>query len=320
MHRLAIIFCALAAFALLSACASSQHAGASKQPRAALEGVGPFLEKPRDIPIFRGDGSRANWSDIVAQASAADAVLIGENHGYATGLAVAAAVWADILVSPRAAGSNGPSLALEFWERDEQNALDDYLTGVTDEAAFHKAAGPSKARDSASYPRGHREMVEAAKAAGRPVIAANAPRRYVRLARTEGLDRLRALNPRQQQLFRVPDTMFDGRYRDDFEKTMGGTALADGPRQHEAMFRAQSVWDWTMSQSIAQMVEAGNTPAMLVVGCFHIDHQGGLVQALLAQRPATRIVTISFESEDTPTSLPEAEKGRADFIIYAGKR
>lgn len=319
MIRSALLIFMLLSAAMLPACASSSR---TASPRSAPAGVGPYLDRPRDIPLFRADGTRASWADLIADASRADAVLLGENHGHSTGLAVAAAIWQDIIASSSSASTSGPALALEFWERDEQNTLDDYLTSVTDDAAFQKAAGPSKAPGSPSFPQGHVSMVSAAKAAGRPVVAANAPRRYVRLARTEGFDRLRALTPRQRELFRIPDTLAEGRYRDDFEKVMGAKPNDAGviPRENEAMFRSQQVWDWTMAQSVATLINQGHAPAMLVVGCFHIDHTGGLVQALQAQRPGTRTLTISFISEDTPTTLPDTEKGRADYIIYAGKR
>jgi uncharacterized iron-regulated protein len=311
--------------ATMGGCAATSGPGGSRIDHSDAGKNAPFISQPREIPVFRADGRPATWSELITAASQADAVILGENHGHATGLAVAAAIWEDLLAAP-SSSPNGPALALEFWERDEQITLDDFLTGVTDDAAFIKASGKagagkaSTADDSANFPHGHREMIRAAKARNRPVIAANAPRRYVRLARTEGFDRLRALNARQQEMFRIPDTLPEGRYRDDFEKVMGGTALSEGPRQHDDMFRSQSVWDWTMSHSVARLVDAGNTPAVLVVGRFHSDHRGGLVQALESQRPGTRIVTASFIETDAPSTIPDEDKGRADFIIYAGKR
>lgn len=42
-------------------------------------------------------------------------------------------------------------------------------------------------------------MVEAAKAAGRPVIAANSPRRCLRVAKSDGYDKLKGLGQEQRQ-------------------------------------------------------------------------------------------------------------------------
>lgn len=227
---------------------------------------------------------------------------------------------------PRAA------LAMEFLERDEQSHLDDYLTGVTDEAAFRKRTN----RVDGNYPPGHARMIDAARSAGRPVIAANAPRPYVRLARTAGFDRLASLTPEQKRLFRIPDQMppRGTRYRDDFDNLMredpghSPAAQTDPAVEAEritkldATFRAQSMWDWTMSESISRAFRNNNAPVLLVVGRFHIDFDGGLVQALRLQHPGSKTLRISFVDAPLPaTGTPRDEdKGRANYIIYVGAR
>lgn len=279
------------------------------------------MQMPRALSIFRGDGSPATWGDLVAACGAAEAVIVGEMHGQRVGQAFQAAMFADVLAaSPTAAG------ALEFFERDEQAALDDYLSGVTNEAEFRRAAR----RTESNYTSGHAAMVEACKAAGRPVIAANAPRRYVRLARTEGFDRLRELGAEQKRLFAIPEFIPEGRYRSEFFKVMGAENLLDPPADAplseadakqrdniDGMLRSQSVWDWTMAESVARAIVGGARPVVLIVGRFHVDHDGGLVQALRALRPGTRIVTITNIDawSDTPR---DADKNAADFVVYVG--
>lgn len=304
LHRLLV----LGLTVVLTGCASGTRAGRGD------EGHRISGSEARAVVVFRSDGSRAEWNELVSAATGADAVLVGENHSHPLGLASAAALWEDVLErSPRAA------LALEFFERDEQLALDDRLSGVTDAAAFEKAAR----RTPGNYPPGHRAMVEAALRYKRPVIAANAPRRYVRLARTDGYDRLRALNESQRALFRIPDALPTGRYREEFDTIMGGDdSHGDESAERRAerldsVFRSQSLWDWTMGESVARNVELGNTPTMLVVGRFHVDHDGGLPQALRALRPGVKTVTISFEDSWGDT-LPESERGRADYVIHVG--
>jgi uncharacterized iron-regulated protein len=319
-RRLACSLAAVAGLSFFAGCASSPHGeGEHAQTISATD--------TRAVPIFRADGSPASWSDVVAAATSSDVVIFGENHGHPLGLAAADAIFEDALPkSPSAA------LALEFFERDEQSRLNDYLTNVTDEATFRKRTG----RTGDSYPPGHRAMVEAAKAAHRPVIAANAPRPYVRLARLEGYDRLAALTPEQRRLFRIPDELpaADNPYRIAFAKIMSPgsahtkpgtpTATPDPKAEAEhadaiaASFRSQSMWDWTMSESVARAANDGNRPVFLVVGRFHIDHDGGLVQALRKQRPQTSITTISFVDQPAPATFPDADKNQATFIIYVG--
>ncbi len=274
---------------------------------------------PRGVTIFRGGGEPAAWADVVKAASGADAVLVGENHGHPLGLASCAALWQDLL----AAGGT-PALAMEFFERDEQAGLDDYLGGLTDEAAFRKATG----RTDGSYPPGHKAMVEAAKAGSRPVIAANAPRRYVRIARTDGYDKLSKLTDEQRRLFRVPDELPTGTYRENFDKIMTENAAdpkhgpAGAPAKDEATrldsaFRSQSLWDWTMADSVSRCLGSGMRPTMLVIGRFHIDQQGGTVLALRKMAPGARIVTVSYVNEWS-WALRDEDRDRADFVVYVG--
>lgn len=308
----------VAAGLIAGGCAST---GGEARRETAAATISP--EAARAVTVYRGEsGEPVTWAEIVSTAAAADAVIIGENHGHPLGLATAAALWKDVLEqSPRAA------LSMEFMDRDEQARLDDYVTGLIDEAALVQ----SLRRTDQTFPAGHRAMVRDARAAGRPVIAANAPRRYVRLARTDGFETLADLTAAQRRLFRIPDTMpgAETRYRADFDRIMasGGRdpgeaqqAAARSPEQQsrlDATFRSQSMWDWTMAESIAMAIQAGEAPVVHVVGRFHSDFEGGLIQALRRLRPEVRTTTISFVDESTDV-LKAEDRGRADFVIYVG--
>lgn len=297
---------ALAAIGTLTGCSSGPAQAGAAETVAVRAPV-----------FFRGDGSKADLSDVVNAGRGAEAVLVGENHGHPLGLQTAAELWSVLAQEDNAA------LAMEFFERDEQAGLDDYLAGITTEEAFRKATN----RTASNYPAGHRKMVEDAKGRGRPVIAANAPRRYVRLARTEGFDRLRGLTPEQARLVRVPDALPTGPYQEAFDEFMNGAVATRTPESAEdaearkqrtqAMFRSQSTWDWTMAESVVRSVSGGRTPTLLVIGRFHIDKEGGTVLATRAMRPGTRIVTVSFV-DAWSESLREEDKGRADFVVYVG--
>lgn len=264
------------------------------------------------VAIYRGDtGQRAGWEELVSAAADADAVMIGETHGHPLGLAFAASLWEDVL-----ARTDRAALSLEFIERDSQVHLDDYLAGLTDEEQFRKASG----RTPGNYPDGHRAMVEAAKRAGRPVIASNAPRRYVRIARTSGYDRLASLTPEQRRLFVIPAEMPSGRYREEFFRLMSGMGDAShsGKEMVEAIFWSQSLWDATMADAVADALAQGNRPVVQVIGRFHTDFEGGTVQLLRRARPGVRILTLSV-ADSTGPSLADTDLGRADFVIYAGE-
>lgn len=307
----------LTAFVLLSGLLIQGCTGSGP----ALRPAATTAAKPADartVPFTHGDGRAASWDEVVSAAAGADVVLIGESHGHPVGLPAAAALFEDILARRESA-----ALALEFFERDEQAGVDDYLTGISDTKTFKERTG----RNAGNYPGGHHAMLELAKAKGRPVIAGNAPRLYVRAARREGYDRLRSLTPEQARLFRIPDELPTGRYRSDFDAVMDQPGALHGlpedatPEQKkeakDGMFRSQSLWDWTMAESIARALAAGSTPVVQVVGRFHIEHEGGLVMALEKLRPGARIVTIAFVDE-VPAPVTDETSGRADYVAQVG--
>jgi uncharacterized iron-regulated protein len=299
---------AMLALSVLGGCASHSAPHAATLPDV----------QARTLLVVHGDtGKPFDWRDLVAAAAASDAVLIGEVHNQPVGQAFQAAFFEDLL-----AAAPTSAAALEFYERDHQAAMDDYLDGIISPHEFRRLTNRNEGDDCP----GHRAMIEMCKTSERPVIAANAPRRYVKVARTDGYERLSALGPVQRRLYRVPDSVPTGPYRDKFFEMMRSAKKEDSAHatddetRIEAMFRAQTLWDWTMADSVARGIDdpaQPSHPVVLVVGKFHTDSNGGLVQALRSIRPSTRVFTITFETETSPP-LKDDRKGIADAVVYIG--
>ena len=81
------------------------------------------------------------------------------------------------------------------------------------------------------------------------------------------------------------------------------------------MFRGQLVMDATMAASIADASRAGAAKVVHLVGHFHCDFQGGLVQELHRRLPDDRILVITVLAVDAP-SLRDEDVDRADFVVY----
>lgn len=312
--------CTLLLAALTGGCASTSSSHA-KESAVAID-----ASSLRSLSTFRGDGTAATFDEIVAAAAAADVVIMGESHGHPVGLP-----WAALLFEELTTAAPKAALSMEFFERDEQSRLDDYLKGVTDEPTFLKRTD----RSPGNYPAGHRSMVERAKAMNRPVVAANTPRVIIRYLRGKDYSALANLTAEQARLFRIPDGPPEGRYRADYDALMGpmietghGAPAAGKPaapampaeqkqEKLDASFRSQHLWDWTMAESVVRAVDAGNRPVMHVIGGFHSAFFGGTPQAMMKLRPGTKIVTISAIAS-TSAELKEEDRGRADFVIYVG--
>lgn len=271
----------------------------------------------RQVPVFAGDASGVvAWEDLVQTCADATVVLIGETHGHPLGQELAADLFDDVLArNPRAL------LSMEFYERDQQVALDDYVAGITTAEQFDAASF----RNDSNNPPGQRHMVEAARLAHRPVVASNAPRRYARLARTEGYDRLRNLTPEQRRLFEIPDAVPDNAYAARFRAAMSGmdSGHGDDPATStDAFLRAQLLWDTTMADSITDATRLG-APVVHVVGRFHAEFgtepgKSALTDAI-AQRlqPDQRLIIVTVMDEKAGT-LRVDDVGRGHFVVYVG--
>jgi uncharacterized iron-regulated protein len=346
----------LAFVALLAACTNSTVPGDWHRSRPVAEGrrpaglpgqpvepvyqptaeAGSVADKdPRWLSMFDGlSASPLGWPDFIARAAHSDIVLVGEVHAQPAAQRALEALWEDLTQQAPTAW-----LAFEFFERDQQAALDDYLAGVSTEEEFRKAT----ARTDSNYPPGHRTMLERAKSLGRPVIAANAPRRYARLARTAGFDRLQSLGPETQRLVALPQFLTEGPYRTNFESEIreslkdGAHAASEKKEQADAArqgdttaepkdleekvqgyYRSQNLWDSTMADSITRPALAGARPVVLVVGQFHTDHFGGLTERARGLSPQLRVMTISLvdASPAEGATLRPEDANRADAVVY----
>jgi uncharacterized iron-regulated protein len=275
------IACAAGALAL-GGCANTR----TPPPKAweAVPSIGEYT-------IHSGaTGSQVSLDEVVTAAAQADVILLGELHGERQGQIFESQFFRALLArEPRAVA------ALEFLERDEQVALDDFLSGVTDEAGFVKAAD----RTPGNYTLGHRDIILASKQAGRPVIAANAPRRYVRMARLHGYERLGTMTPEQSRMFVVPGQMPEGGYVERFLDLMAPKNDAgERPDEENArkMFRSQAMWDATMADSVFKGLNLGR-PVVLVVGAFHVEEDGGTVQMLRRLDPNVKVMTVTMRAE-----------------------
>ena len=300
--------CTALAF-LLTGCTTQTREEKAQVARDSLR------NEARSVTILHGDGSgTAAWSDVIAKMSDADVVLMGEVHSHDLGNAVQQEMFEDILTA-----NPNTALSMEFYERDDQLEIDDYLTGVTNREAFDKATFRTKG----NYPPAHVRMIDAAKEASRPVIASNAPRRYVKLARTDGFERLSELNPAQRALVEIPDATPQGAYRDRFIEAMGGMATHGGEEMIEGFLRSQTVWDATMAQSIIDAMNPQG-PVVHIVGYFHAQFpfelgSSGLVDQLRSRRSRTLNIVTCITLPASQDELQEEDLNIADFVVYVGE-
>ena len=175
--------------------------------------------------VFTGGGEPASLADIVRVMSEVDAVLVGETHTDPVGHWIEAELLREALALAGAGEESGArrtvALSLEMFERDVQGIVDEYLEDLITEDQFKSSARPWEFYDS-----DYRPMVEMAKGAGVPVLAANAPRRYVNRVSRLGPESLTDLSPRARSA--LPPLPYPGptdAYREEWNALMAGMVM-----------------------------------------------------------------------------------------------
>ena len=309
-HHLAAALATL--LILVAGCTSTQKAPVARSEKDVRAECG----------VMDGQtGSIVGWTTLIEALGPADVIVVGEQHNDAVGHAVQLALVEDLLVDGRGA------LAMEMLERDEQPLIDDYRDGIIDEETFAKLTRSTDWSGKGSWAAWYHPCIDAAIGQGAAVIAANAPRRYVRSARTDGWETIDNLQGHRASLVNRPDTPMTGAYRDRFFDLMGGhdedgegdDEAAQEPDEEsleliESFFRSQQVWDATMATSVSQALKEAGPPVILLIGRFHSDHEGGTVGQLRRHLPSATIRTISLEPacEDFE---PSEDDPQAGYII-----
>ena len=277
-----------------------------------------------DFRVYHADGREASLEDVIAAVDGADALLVGEEHGNRVGHRLEEAILRGVVERVRGT-YRWPTLSMEMFERDVQYILDEYLAGIITETHFLDSARPWE-----EYAIRYRPLVELARAEGFPVVAANAPRRYVNRVTREGPDALSDLGPLAR--FYMPPLPYPGpsaAYRAQWDAIMAA-AMAAMPEGHEDApssrsyagsenaLQAQALWDAAMGHAIAQALDvAPGAVVVHFVGSFHVERGTGIPERIEGYRPGTRVATVVMTTPEEGGLDWDADEhsGLGDFVI-----
>jgi uncharacterized iron-regulated protein len=207
-----------------------------------------------------------------------------------------------------------------MFERDVQPVVDEYAGGMITETHFLQASRPWP-----NYKTDYRPLVEFCKENHLPVVAANAPRRYVNIVSRKGQAGLSDLpKPSRAFLGRFPYSMdlpagYDKMLTDLFggAHNTSGQAAPSGMPSPENMKEAQALWDVTMADSIVRALkEHRGWKVMQVNGAGHSDSRYGIVDRLRQAAPHLKVAVVSIRP-DAAYPNPDASKltGVAEFVL-----
>ncbi|MBM4062984.1 MAG: hypothetical protein FJ265_18095 [Planctomycetes bacterium] len=206
-------------------------------------------------------------------------------------------------------------LSMEMFERDVQAVVDDYLAGRIDEPTF-----TAKARAWQNYHTAYRPLVETAKAAKIPVVAANFPAMLRRKLAQGGKAAIDALPPAQRVF--VPDEIFPASagYWERVDRAvrghMGGPMGAGGTPEAR-LYDAQNLWDNAMGENVARAAHPGTT-VLHVAGGFHVAYRDGTVAQFARRSPGSTTAVVQIvPTARAHDARPDRDRELADFLVYA---
>ncbi|HEX8719695.1 MAG TPA: ChaN family lipoprotein [Pyrinomonadaceae bacterium] len=301
-------------------------------------GLAAQLAAAQDAPArhyraFDPKGAAVTLRQVVDSLAGADVLFVGETHDDAVAHLLEAELLrrADEAYGAASARGRSVALSLEMFERDVQTVLDEYLAGLITERHFLLSSRPWK-----NYETDYRPLVEYARAHRLPVVAANAPARYVSRVSSQGPDSLRALSKEatREWLPPLPFPPASAGYAAKFNRFMTGGAAAapasaPAPQNPHAaaspanphgglhLLEAQTLRDASMAYAISEQLRRGREPLVVQVnGTFHSEERMGVPEQLARYRPKARAVVVTIvPGEDFP-DFDAASLGRlGDFVI-----
>jgi uncharacterized iron-regulated protein len=287
------------------------------------------VEAQTRYKAFDSKGRAVKLEEIIAALDDADVLFVGETHNDAVGHAVEAELLrrADERYTQRRA----VALSLEMFERDVQTVVDEYLGGLITERHFLLSSRPWN-----NYETDYRPLVEYARAHHLPVIAANAPARYVSRVSTQGPASLSSLSKEARAwLPPLPFPDASAAYASKFNQFMsGGTAAPPAgaqaaqqsqvnphaqPNPHGGahLLEAQTLRDASMAYAISEFLKRGRDPLVVQInGTFHSEERMGVPEQLAHYRKKARAVVVTIVPDEGRTGFDAASMSAlGDFII-----
>ncbi|MBP7415777.1 MAG: ChaN family lipoprotein [Pyrinomonadaceae bacterium] len=269
---------------------------------------------PENYRVYDGQGNPSSIEAIVKSLDSVDAVFLGEQHDDAVAHALQAEIFKQAVAQYLA--TRKVALSLEMFERDVQIVVNEYLNGQISEAQFLASSRPW-----GNYKTDYRPLVELAKEKRLPVIAANAPRRYVNMVSRGGRETLNGLTKDARKwLAPLPYGEPSDVYAKKFKALMGPSPEAQ--MGIDKILASQSLWDATMANSVANYLKKNKHSLVVhLVGAFHTESRLGTVEHLLKYRKNTKALVVTMRYEDDFKTFDKTKNtGIGDFVILTDSK
>ena len=298
---------------------------AAAVPLAAQDTI-PQPPDPTTWRVYTGDGRVATLDAVISATDGVEVILLGESHNDRVGHGLQLEIFRRIAnrvatglgdATVPASASHGVVLSFEMFERDVQYILDEYVDGIITDDQFRRNARPWT-----WYEEDYRPVFEDAKARGVPIIAANAPRRYVNLVSRDGPDALLRLG--DHAMAWLPPLPYAGpsdAYRAELDAIFSEHGGSGDPGASENGYWSQSLWDATMAHSIVQsLMRSPEAKVVHLVGSFHVRNRTGIPEHIERYRPGTRQLIVFVDAVEDVRVFGDDVRGAGDFVILTDEK
>jgi uncharacterized iron-regulated protein len=265
----------------------------------------PIFLYPQDSYRENYTGKELSHSDISTMFETQDVLIIGEEHDDEKGHKEKESLYRFLVKE------HSPILSLEMFERDQQVYLDDYIAGILDDKQLMK-----ETRVWDNFEKDYLPLLKIAKENKISVLASNAPRRYTRIVSKEGLEGLSKL-PFESRRYLPPLYLVNAfsqvEYQNKFFSLMGNHGNFG-----KNLFKAQELWDTTMSHTISEYVSNYQKKVVHVNGRFHSDEGLGVTYRL--KKSGMKVLTISMINLSRLDKAISENSKIADILYFSNTK
>ena len=257
-----------------------------------------FAQNKTAYVIYNAKGKKISYKKMIKELAKKDIVLFGELHNNPI------SHWFEYELTESLHKKRNLILGAEMFEADNQDELNDYLSGKINQKAFDTLA-----RLWPNYKTDYKPLVDFAKENKRRFIATNIPRRFAKMVNKKGFDALNNLSDKEKKWVAPLPFKFNSelpRYK-NILKMMGDHAT---PK----LVMAQASKDATMAYFILK----NYMPDYLFIhynGSYHSDYYEGILWYLKQTNATLKYGTVTTVLQENVFTLLEENKGKADFII-----
>ncbi|MDO9594742.1 MAG: ChaN family lipoprotein [Lutibacter sp.] len=257
-----------------------------------------FSQNKPAYKLYNANGSEVSYKKMIDKMGKADVVLFGEHHTNPIVHWLQQEATSDLFAQRKL------TLGAEMFEADNQQGLNDYLSGKITQKAFDTVARLWK-----NYPTDYKPLVDFAKKNNLKFIATNIPRSYASKVYKGGFKSLDSITAEEKSWMAPLPIKYDANLPGyvKIKAMMGGHGGDNLPK-------SQAIKDATMAYFINKNRE-NDRLFMHYNGSYHSDDFEGIYWYLKQGNPSLKIVTVSVLEAKDVIKFDKDKKGKADFII-----